>query len=234
MCQFTPYYSPTIGRFISEDTDLGKANDPLSLNLYTYCQNDPVNHFDPTGNTLVDIGFISFDLTNLIMNPSMANLGWLALDVPCLLDPTDISDIAIHAARGAKAAVRGVEAAKDVEELGKAGLGEYGRVGGHHVHAKAAFKGEVSYDLNKGFSISQKFMEENGLNHVDMTTKQIQLFKELNESGRPNTLEEHTRIAKEALIAGGATEEQANRWVQQSLENLTEQGVTQPSGIPWY
>lgn len=36
-----------------------------------------------------------------------------------------------------------------------------------------------------------------------MTGKQRQLFKELNESGRPNTLEEHTRIAKEALKAGG-------------------------------
>jgi len=113
-------------------------------------------------------------------------------------------------------------------------MGEYGDVGGHHVHAKAAFKGEVSYDPNKGFSISQKFMDENGLNHADMTAKQRQLFKELNESGRPNTLEEHTRIAKEVLIAGGATEEQASLWAQQSLENLLEQGVAQPTRIPWY
>lgn len=72
-------------------------------------------------------------------------------------------------------------------------------------------------------------MEENGLNHADMTAKQRQLFKELSESGRPNTLEEHTRIAKEALIAGGATEEEANEIVQMSLKNLMEQGVTKPS-----
>lgn len=77
-------------------------------------------------------------------------------------------------------------------------------------------------------------MEENGLNHADMTAKQRQLFKELNESGGPNTLEEHTRIANEALKAGGATEKEASRLVQQSLENLAEQGVTQPTRIPWY
>lgn len=43
------YYDPTIGRFISEDSFPGEANDPLSLNLYTYAHNNPVNLFDPSG-----------------------------------------------------------------------------------------------------------------------------------------------------------------------------------------
>ncbi len=43
------YYDPTIGRFITEDSYTGKDADPLSLNLYTYCHNDGVNYFDPTG-----------------------------------------------------------------------------------------------------------------------------------------------------------------------------------------
>ncbi|TEB06806.1 tRNA3(Ser)-specific nuclease WapA precursor [Pelotomaculum schinkii] len=43
------YYNPAIGRFISADSYLGKDNDPLSLNLYTYCANDPVNYNDPSG-----------------------------------------------------------------------------------------------------------------------------------------------------------------------------------------
>ena len=46
------YYDPTIGRFISEDSEWGKDNDPLSLNLYTYCQNDPVRYMDPSGHWL--------------------------------------------------------------------------------------------------------------------------------------------------------------------------------------
>ena len=40
------YYDPYIGRFTSEDTYRGKDQDPLSLNLYTYCHNDPVNYID--------------------------------------------------------------------------------------------------------------------------------------------------------------------------------------------
>jgi RHS repeat-associated core domain len=43
------YYDPTIGRFISEDGYLGDDKDPLSLNLYTYCSNNPVNLIDPSG-----------------------------------------------------------------------------------------------------------------------------------------------------------------------------------------
>jgi RHS repeat-associated protein len=34
------YYDPYIGRFISEDSYWGKADDPLSLNRYTYAHND--------------------------------------------------------------------------------------------------------------------------------------------------------------------------------------------------
>ncbi|RDU23588.1 hypothetical protein DWV06_08795 [Anaerosacchariphilus polymeriproducens] len=102
------------------------------------------------------------------------------------------------------------------------------------MHAKAAFKGDINYDPNKGFSISQDFMKNNGLSHSDMTTKQRQLFKELYESGRPNTIEEHTRIAREALEAGGASESQIDELITNSLNNLKEQGVTNPTRIPWY
>ncbi|GIO84678.1 hypothetical protein J25TS5_16100 [Paenibacillus faecis] len=114
------------------------------------------------------------------------------------------------------------------------GTGEYGKVGGHHVHAKSAFKDNVNYDPQKGFSVSQDYMKENGLNHQAMTNKQRELFKELNESGRPNTMTEHTRIAVEALEAGGATREQARSLVAESLNNLRNQGVKAPSNIPWY
>ena len=42
-------YDPKIARFLQEDTYLGDRNDPLSLNLYTYCHNEPVMYTDPTG-----------------------------------------------------------------------------------------------------------------------------------------------------------------------------------------
>ena len=38
------FYNPVIGRFIQEDTYYGDG-----LNLYTYCQNNPVKYVDPSG-----------------------------------------------------------------------------------------------------------------------------------------------------------------------------------------
>ena len=42
-------YDATTGRFLQEDTYTGDIKDPLSLNLYTYCQNNPLIYEDPTG-----------------------------------------------------------------------------------------------------------------------------------------------------------------------------------------
>jgi RHS repeat-associated protein len=114
------------------------------------------------------------------------------------------------------------------------GTGEYKDVGGHHVHAKAGFKDVLNYDPEKGFSISQDYMNSKNWNHQKMTNKQRELFKELKESGRPNTLQEHSRIAIESLKAGGATDMEARILVNQSEQNLKKQGVTAPSNIPWY
>ena len=36
------YYQPTVSRFITRDTYTGEGDDPLSLHLYAYCENDGV------------------------------------------------------------------------------------------------------------------------------------------------------------------------------------------------
>lgn len=43
------YYDPSIARFMSEDTYRGEEDDPLSLNLYAYVNNEPIMYSDPTG-----------------------------------------------------------------------------------------------------------------------------------------------------------------------------------------
>ena len=46
------YYDAGIARFLQEDTYLGDKNDPLSLNLYTYCKNEPLKYYDPSGHNV--------------------------------------------------------------------------------------------------------------------------------------------------------------------------------------
>ncbi|MBW4085753.1 RHS repeat domain-containing protein [Paenibacillus sp. S150] len=43
------YYDPGMGRFLNEDTVEGQIDNPLSLNLYTYVENNPLIYSDPTG-----------------------------------------------------------------------------------------------------------------------------------------------------------------------------------------
>lgn len=50
------YYDSYAARFISEDTYMGNPNDPLSLNLYTYCVNNPIKYIDPSGNVYITNG----------------------------------------------------------------------------------------------------------------------------------------------------------------------------------
>ena len=54
------YYRPDIARFLQEDTYRGQANDPLSLNLYTYVSNNPLIYHDPTGHYPVNV----YDVVN--------------------------------------------------------------------------------------------------------------------------------------------------------------------------
>ena len=46
------HYDPNLARFMQEDTYRGNIKDPLSLNLYTYCNNEPVMYYDPSGHVV--------------------------------------------------------------------------------------------------------------------------------------------------------------------------------------
>ncbi len=49
------YYDPATSRMISKDSYEGNIKNPLSLNLYIYCANDPVNNIDPSGHWAVAV-----------------------------------------------------------------------------------------------------------------------------------------------------------------------------------
>ena len=49
-------YYPAIYRFTSRDPVKGKFKEPLTLHVYLYCANDPLNRIDPSGNFFTYIG----------------------------------------------------------------------------------------------------------------------------------------------------------------------------------
>ena len=48
-------YDPVSARFLQRDTYAGEINDPLSLNRYTYCLNNPEYYTDPSGHFALSI-----------------------------------------------------------------------------------------------------------------------------------------------------------------------------------
>ena len=52
----TRWYAPTLGRFVSEDTLLGDANDPESRHLLAYAQGEPVASWDADGQAVITDG----------------------------------------------------------------------------------------------------------------------------------------------------------------------------------
>ena len=49
------WYDPATGRFLQKDSWLGSPYEPLTLNRYGYCGNEPLHFVDPTGQILLPI-----------------------------------------------------------------------------------------------------------------------------------------------------------------------------------
>ena len=64
------YYNPQIGRFTSLDIEEGNISNPLDMNRYVYCRNNPIKYVDPTG-MLAYPGQIH----NLVVNKVAAEYG---------------------------------------------------------------------------------------------------------------------------------------------------------------
>ena len=62
------YYEPSVGRFITRDTYTGESDEPLSLHLYTYCENDGVNAWDPSGHVRIIPGMPTMDFQKYKLN----------------------------------------------------------------------------------------------------------------------------------------------------------------------
>lgn len=50
-------YDPVLGQFLSADSYIPDAYRPQSLNRYSYVENDPVNHWDPSGHSKLQVEY---------------------------------------------------------------------------------------------------------------------------------------------------------------------------------
>jgi len=111
--------------------------------------------------------------------------------------------------------------------------GAFGSIGGHHIHAKAAFEGNPAYSADDAISVSNQYLRSKGWSHPQMTGNQHTLFNDLADSGSTNTISAHYQVAYSSLRAGGASPIVSWYLVQRSAYNLAKQGVTYPTRIPW-
>ena len=96
------YYDPETARFITEDTYQGKYDDPLSLNRYTYCHNNPISYNDPNGHwveTLLDVAGLIDSAVTMYKEPSIWNAAMLLWDAAAVVLPVVPGS---YVAKGAK------------------------------------------------------------------------------------------------------------------------------------
>ena len=151
------YYSPTLRRFLNQDTVLGSIGAGASLNRFAYANGQPVSQIDPLGLAMADLNPISTggELTATeALKAINAGLGQGALDLPynltigavlALIDSgsTHLSGAVVAGQEGdyALAALNAVAFAGDAAQAVLAGLG-IGRVVNAGVQAGAAMVAE--------------------------------------------------------------------------------------------
>ena len=158
------YYDARIARFISEDTYRGEPDDPLSLNLYAYCSNNPIIYTDPTGHfkegEILEIGSYGEDVVMLQKQLNNALAGTTdAYGNPFQLEVTGIFDAATMLA---------VNQYKELNNLKNDSTDTYGKVG------STTWK-------NMQLGISGEQMSDK------LTQQDAQFLLNLNESGLEDT-----------------------------------------------
>ena len=79
------YYDPVIGRFINADSYLSTGQGPLGANMFSYCNGNPINYCDPSGEIAVidDLAIAGIALI------ACAVAGFILITFPTVVDTTN-------------------------------------------------------------------------------------------------------------------------------------------------
>jgi RHS repeat-associated protein len=115
----TRWYDPLVGRFLQPDSIVPQPGDPQGLNRYTYANNNPTRYVDPTGHwveTAWDVLNIGWDIYQVKRDPSLLNIGALAVDVGAAALPFVPAGAGL-VARGGRASKAAIEVASHAEDV---------------------------------------------------------------------------------------------------------------------
>src|SRR6266545_6301868 len=124
------YYDPVIGRFMGPDPAGFTEKNLHSVNRYAYGNNNPYRFQDPDGNTPIDLIFLAYDVGNLAYAIGKGEgIGDASIGVGLgLIGVVSPIPGVVQALRVAKAAERGVEAARVVKGAATEATTVIGRV----------------------------------------------------------------------------------------------------------
>ncbi|MFC4766470.1 DNRLRE domain-containing protein [Effusibacillus consociatus] len=168
------YYDPSVSRFLSVDPEFVEPD-------YTYAGNNPLSFVDPSGRSLIDLGFLVYDTWNFIQNPTWENAAWMAFDVVMMVvEPTGAANILARTARAVDIGAHAVEGARVVGEADR-------------IAAKGA--GAISKGAHAGDGVAAVAHESTGIiyKRTDLKTGGTYIGQAKSEARYKQRQKEHAR-----------------------------------------
>ena len=180
------YYSPQLGRFLQTDP-IGYKDD---LNLYAYGGDDPLDRTDPSGKSILEVGFLIADIVELGSAVSSGTgiglaIANVAIDAVGVASPVPGISEAAHAIEGvAKVAEVGEKVAQVGEkaaEVGKvadeAKTVEKAATSGETAATKAGREAHKNWDPGEGFQKEVELPSGKRADAVNFKKKEVKELK---------------------------------------------------------